>query len=155
MSDPTLQDRLRNNHHDHADQICHEAADRIAELEAILEPLQNSVDKAESLGRKVQDWVAYAKQLEVDSGGAVGQENSRLRWRVKELEEKFRLRTELFAKYQSEKNALVAGLKERIDELEAHIWEIAEHHVTAIGEILGTHYHTDRRNFALKALEKP
>jgi len=35
MSDPTLQDRLRNNHHDHADQICHEAADRIDELEAI------------------------------------------------------------------------------------------------------------------------
>jgi len=43
----------------------------------------------------------------------------------------------------------------RIAELEAHIRAIAEHHVTAIGEILGTHYHTDRRNFALKALEKP
>ena len=38
------------------------AEKRIAELEAILEPLQNSVDKAESLGRKVQDEVDMSKQ---------------------------------------------------------------------------------------------
>ena len=56
-----------------------ELTNRITELEAILEPLQFSVDKAESLGRKVQDWIAYAKKLEADSGAAIGEENSRLR----------------------------------------------------------------------------
>ena len=43
---------------------------------------------------------------------------------------------------------------DRIAELEPHIRAIAEHHVTAIGSILPTHYHTQRRDFALSIFTK-
>lgn len=64
-----------------------EAADRIKHLEYIVEPIQGSIDRSIAAGRKVDEWVAYAKELEASLGTAVAKENVRLRARVLEVAE--------------------------------------------------------------------
>ena len=69
MSDPTLQDRLRNNHHDHADQICHEAADRIAELESALKDIVSPISAMQrdlQEGELLHGIMAYALSQDVN-----------------------------------------------------------------------------------------
>lgn len=57
-------------------------AEQLAKLEHILEPIQASVDRAEAMGRNVQEWIDYAKALEANSGVAAASEFQRLRDKI-------------------------------------------------------------------------
>lgn len=48
----------------------------------------------------------------------------------------------------------IAELEAENAKLTAHIRTIAEHHVDAIGEILPTHYQTERHDFALSIFKE-
>jgi Lar family restriction alleviation protein len=68
----------------------------VERLRFVLAPISESTERAEAMGRNVDEWVAYAKRLEGDAGIAAAEEFQRLRDKNKAMgTELTTLRTQL------------------------------------------------------------
>lgn len=93
----------------------HQLTEQVISLKDILSPIVESKARAEKMGRNVDEWVEYAKKLEHDAGGAVGEENARLRTRVREEADR-----------NDELEARNRGLEEQAQHLRGDVLQFSE-----------------------------